>query len=143
MLNAVQCCRPDAVAQKRLLDEAAGLAASWQDLNAEQLRAILRVLVTKVQVHSDRVDLTLDQMGVALWLNAEANPQQPSHPSEYDCERHLMVLSVPARLKRTGIGIDLWLMMDQNRRTSIPSWSVFCSEPTPYAPACLRSPAYH
>ena len=107
VLNAVQCSRPDAVAQKRLLDEAARLAASWQDLNAEQLRAILRVLVTKVQVHSDRVDMTLDQMGVALWLNAETNPQQPSHPSEHDCERHLMALSVPARLKRTGIEMRL------------------------------------
>ena len=107
MLNAVQCCRPDAVAQKRLLDEAAGLAASWQDLNAEQLRAILRTLVTKVQIHSDRVDVTLDQKGVALWLNAKANPQQPTHPSEYDCERHLMVLSIPARLKRTGIEMRL------------------------------------
>ena len=107
VLNAVQCCRPDAVAQKRLLDEAARLAASWQDLNAEQLRAILRALVTKVQVHSDRIDVTLDQMGVALWLNAKANPQRPTHPSEYQCERHLMVLSVPARLKRTGIEMRL------------------------------------
>jgi site-specific DNA recombinase len=28
-------------------------------------------------------------------------------------------------------------------RTSIPSWSAFFSGPTPYAPACSRSPAYH
>ena len=74
MLNAVQCRGPDAVAQKRLLDEAARLAAGWQDLDAEQLRALLRAMVTKVQVHSDRVDVTLDQMGVALWLNAKDQP---------------------------------------------------------------------
>ena len=42
VLNAVQCCGPDAVAQKTLLDEAARLAAGWQDLDAEHLRAILR-----------------------------------------------------------------------------------------------------
>ena len=65
VLNAVQCRRPDAVTQKTLLDEAARLAASWQDLDAERLRALLRAMVTKVQVHSDRVDVTLDQMGVA------------------------------------------------------------------------------
>ena len=103
MLNAVQCCGPDAVAQKTLLDEAARLAAGWQDLDAEQLRALLLAIVTKVQVHSDRIDVTLDQMGVALWLNAKADKQQPAHPGGYDRERHLTVLTIRARLKRTGI----------------------------------------
>src|SRR5262249_47465409 len=56
MLIAVQCCQPDAVAQKRLIGEAARLAATWQDLNAEQLHAIYRALLTRVQIHSDRVE---------------------------------------------------------------------------------------
>ena len=102
MLNAVQCRGPDAVAQKRLLEEAARLAASWQELDAERLRAILRALVTKVQVHSDRVDVTLDQMGVALWLNAKDQPR-PIRAGGNDRERYLTVLTIPARLKRTGI----------------------------------------
>ena len=72
VLNAIQCCGSNAVAQKRLLGEAARLAGSWQDLDADQLRAILRAVVTRVQVHSDRVDVTLDQMGVAFWLNGKA-----------------------------------------------------------------------
>ena len=75
MLNAVQCCRPDAVAQKRLIGEAARLAATWQDLNAEQLRAIFRALLTRVQVHSDRVEVTLDNMGIPLWVDAKHQPQ--------------------------------------------------------------------
>ena len=103
VLNAVQCRGPDAVAQKTLLDEAARLAAGWQDLDAEHLRALLLAMVTKVQVHSDRIDVTLDQMGVALWLNAKADKQQPAHPGGYDRERHLTVLTIRARLKRTGI----------------------------------------
>ena len=49
VLNAVQCHGPDAVAQKTLLDEAARLAAGWQDLDAEHLRAILLAIVTKVR----------------------------------------------------------------------------------------------
>jgi site-specific DNA recombinase len=102
VLNAVQCNGPDAVAQKSLLDEAARLASSWQELDAEQLCAILRAVVTRVQVHSDRVDITLDQMGVALWLKGK--DQKPSaRPSGDDRERHLTVLTIPARLKRTGI----------------------------------------
>ncbi len=31
--------------------------------------------------------------------------------------------------------------MDRSRRTSIPSWSVFSSGPTPYAPACFEEPS--
>ncbi len=103
VLNAVQCGGPDAVAQKTLLDEAARCAGGWQDLDAERLRALLLAVVTRVLVHSDRIDVTLDQMGVALWLNAKAGKHQPAHPGGCDRERHLMVLTIRARLKRTGI----------------------------------------
>jgi DNA invertase Pin-like site-specific DNA recombinase len=106
MLNAVQFHEPDAVAQKRILDQAARHAASWQELAKERLRAILRAMVKGVQVHSDQVDVTLDQMGVALWLNAKDRPQF-AHPGGDDRERHLMVLTIPARLKRTGIAMRM------------------------------------
>jgi site-specific DNA recombinase len=101
VLNAVQCHEPDAVVQKRLLDEAARHAASWQEFDTEQLRAILRAVVTGVQVHSDRVEMTLDQKGVVLWLKGKEEQHQPVHLG--DRERHLTVLTIPARLKRTGI----------------------------------------
>jgi site-specific DNA recombinase len=106
VLNAVQCLGPDAVTHKRVLDEAARLAASWQDLDAERLRPILRAVVTRVQVHSDRVEVTLDQMGVAMWLNAKDQPR-PVRAGGNDRERYLTVLTIPARLKRTGIEMRL------------------------------------
>ena len=106
VLNAVQCCRPEAVAQRRLMDEAARLAASWQELDAEQLHAILRGLVTRVQVHADRVEVTLDQTGVVLRLNAK-DQQRPAHAGRDDRERNLTVLTIPARLKRAGIEMRL------------------------------------
>jgi hypothetical protein len=104
VLNAVQCLGPDAFTQKRLLDEAARLAASWQE-DAERLRPILRAVVTRVQVHSDRVEVTLDPMGVALWLSGKDQPQS-THRSG-DGEWHLTVLTIPAQLKRTGIEMKL------------------------------------
>jgi hypothetical protein len=102
ILNAIQCCDLDAVAQKKLLDEAARLAARWHDLGAEDLRALLLAFITRVQVHSDRIDVTLDQTGLALCLGAQPDKRQPAHP-ECDREQHLMILTVRARLKRTGI----------------------------------------
>jgi hypothetical protein len=52
---------------------------------------------------SVRQRVTLDQMGVALWLNPKTDKQQPFHPGACDRERHLTVLTIRARLKRTGI----------------------------------------
>ena len=113
VLNASHCCGSDVVAQKRLLEAAARLAATWQDLTAEHLRAILRTMVTKVQVHSDRVDVTLDQMGVAMWLHAKDQPR-PTGAGGND--RELTVLTIPARLKRTGI--EMRLVVDDGTEPS-------------------------
>jgi DNA invertase Pin-like site-specific DNA recombinase len=107
VLNAVECLWPDAVAQNRLLDEAAQRAGYWQELDAERLRRSLRAVVTGVQVHSDRVDVTLDPKGFALWLNVKEDQQQSAGPGEDDREPHLTVLTIPARLKRTGIEMRL------------------------------------
>jgi site-specific DNA recombinase len=63
-------------------------------------------MVTKVQVHPDRVDVTLDQMGVASWLNTKDRPR-PIRAGGNDHERYLTVLTIPARLRRTGIEMRL------------------------------------
>jgi hypothetical protein len=106
VLNAVECCEPDLIAQKRLLNEGGRLATGWQSLDAKQLRAILRAIVTRVRVHSDRIEVTLDQMGAALWLNAK-DQERPIHAGGDDRERYLTVVTIPAQLKRTGIEMKM------------------------------------
>jgi hypothetical protein len=50
--------------------------------------------------------MTLDQMGLARWLNGK--DQKPSaRLGEDDRERYLAVSTIPARLKRTGIEMRL------------------------------------
>jgi site-specific DNA recombinase len=105
VLNAVEYCEPDLIAQKRLLNEARRLATDWS-LDAEQSRAILRAIVTRVRVHSDRIELTLDQMGAALRLNAK-DQERPIHAGGDDRERYLTVVTIPARLKRRGIEMKM------------------------------------
>jgi hypothetical protein len=82
------------------------LATGWQSLDAKQLRAILRAIVTRVRVHSDRIEVTLDQMGAALWLNAK-DQERPIHAGGDDRERYLTVVTIPAQLKRTGIEMKM------------------------------------
>jgi len=132
VLNAVQCCRPDAVAQKRLLDEAAQLASSWQDLPAQRLRSILRAVVVRVQVCSNQIEVTLNQMGVALWLNGK-DPREPAYASGDDRERRLTSLTIPAQLKRTGI--EMRLVVDDGSEPSN------VGQPGPSSPCHSRAPA--
>jgi site-specific DNA recombinase len=106
VLNALPRGEPDVIAQKRLLSAAARLAASWQTLDAEQLRALLRTIVRKAQVHADRIEVTLDQMAAVLWLNPK-DQQEPSKPTGDGRKGHLTMLTIPARLKRVGIGMRM------------------------------------
>jgi site-specific DNA recombinase len=99
LLNADFCSEPDIGAQKGLLAEAAELAASWQSLDAMRVRAILSTMVRKVQVHADRVDVTIDQRAAASLLSGQ--------PGAHDRERRLIVLKIPARLKRAGIEMKM------------------------------------
>jgi len=50
----------------------------------------LLAMVTKVQNHSDRIDVTLDQGSVALWLNSKADKQQAARPDGHDLGRELI-----------------------------------------------------
>jgi site-specific DNA recombinase len=104
VLTAVQCLGPDAVTHKRLLDAAAQFAASWPELDAERLRAVLLALLTRVQVRSDRVEVTLDQKDVAMWLSGRDQPTQSTLSGGGD---DVKVLTIPARLKRAGIEMKL------------------------------------
>jgi site-specific DNA recombinase len=51
--------------------------------------------------------VTLNQIGVAQWLNAKADKKQTAYPGRCDRERYLMVLTIRARLKRTGIEMSM------------------------------------
>ena len=91
-----------------------------------------RAIVTKLQVHSDRVNVTLDQMSGASWLNTK--DQRDLRAGRNDRERYMTILTIPARLKSTGI--EMRLVVDDGFEPAkvILVWSVSCSEPTSYTP---------
>jgi site-specific DNA recombinase len=95
------------LAQRRCPEEASGrgcAACLWlAGSRCWHLRALLIVLVTKVQVHADRIEVTLDQMGIARVLDAADSSPQPAHLGGDDRERQPEVLTIRARLKRMGI----------------------------------------
>ena len=82
-----------AIRQARLVREAKNLASALGDLTAPDLRTRLATLVNRVQVLRDRVEIALDRSALlSLDGGAGTIPMDP------------IVLTVEARLSRTGIG---------------------------------------
>jgi site-specific DNA recombinase len=97
MLAAISARVSEAADQKHLLERAAELAATWPDLAPTRSRLILLAMVARVEVHAERVDIHVRTSRVSDILLG----QDPA--SIVAEEAGLVVLSVPARLRRTGM----------------------------------------
>jgi hypothetical protein len=100
VLQAIQHGAFDAVTQKRLIERARDFAK--QDLGIEGLRAFMRSSIVSVQVHADRIDIMLDQYQVCRCLDETPKQLEPIDNAQPEAHRPLTMLSIPARLKRTG-----------------------------------------
>jgi DNA invertase Pin-like site-specific DNA recombinase len=105
ILNAISKSRHDAPAQKRVRDAAASLSERWDRLPAESLHDLLRSIIVRAQVYADRIDLDVDSAKLASRLlnDGKGDTSQKLHAVEDGEEEHLITLSIPARLKRTGM----------------------------------------
>jgi site-specific DNA recombinase len=104
VLNAIAPHVPDGAEQKRLIDAAARLAQGWAGLTPSGLRAHLRGLVARIDVHADRVDIHLDPAHLPGDLDGETPHPRTSTPTN---AAGLLTLSVPARLKRAGMEMKM------------------------------------
>jgi DNA invertase Pin-like site-specific DNA recombinase len=105
ILNAISRRQYDAPAQKRLRDAAASLSVRWGGLPAESLHDLLRSIIVRAQVHADRIELHVDSARLARRLLNDGNGDvsYDSQAVKDGEEEHLITLSMPARLKRTGM----------------------------------------
>lgn len=95
--------------QKRLRDAVAALSARWESMPTEGLHELMRSVLARTQVYSDRVDLEVDPAAlVRLLLNESGGEEtgiggRASTPAADRAETHSIMLIIPARLKRTGM----------------------------------------
>ena len=90
-----------ATEQKSIVDRAA--AWSSTGLASADLRAFLLRAVSRIQVHAETIEITLDTPGLISWLSEGSEPSgmgegAPSSPT---------ILTVPLRLNRTGLEMRL------------------------------------
>ena len=103
LFDAVQELGLSATEQKEVIAQAA--ESSLTNLAAEELRAFLLAAVSRVQVHADRIEIALDTSGLMRWLSGGS----AEHTSAVTggTEHARPILTIPARLKRTGLEMRL------------------------------------
>ncbi|MAF49868.1 MAG: recombinase family protein, partial [Rhodospirillaceae bacterium] len=95
----------DVAVKERFFGRATDLAERWSDLGPAEVRTILLTFVSRVDVHEETVDITINAGRIANVL--QGDPIGLSGMSGKGWEAEHLKLSVPARLKRAGLGIKM------------------------------------
>jgi site-specific DNA recombinase len=119
ILQAIQHAAFDAVTQKRLIERARDLAAGEHDGGPEGLRAFMGSSIVRVQVHVDRIDILLERDRVRRCLDNTAKQTEPIDNGQPEANRPVTVLSIPARLKRTGK--EMRIIVDDGSEPTTPN----------------------
>jgi site-specific DNA recombinase len=86
---------PDPSAQHRLIVRAGEIGKSWPELSGLRQRAFLTVLIERIEVGADQIDIHFRPARLGALLDLAATPL----PSATD---ETQILSVPVRLRRCG-----------------------------------------
>jgi site-specific DNA recombinase len=122
ILDMVQNYASDAELQKQLIVGWECAVASWPNLGADEIRAFVVAVISRVQVHADRVEIALDPIK-ALRSLTQAGGDKPiiTHvPTEGN--RLGVTLTVPARLRRAGK--EMRIIVDGDTRPRTPDSSL-------------------
>ena len=74
------------------------------ELAAQELRAFLLAAVSRIQVQAESIEISLDASALIHWLSDEGLGQTTMPRT---APEHLVTLTIPARLKRTGLEMRL------------------------------------
>jgi DNA invertase Pin-like site-specific DNA recombinase len=91
---------PDPSAQQRLGARAAEIGRQWSELPPARTRAVLTAMIERVEVRVDQVDIHLRLTGLTALFDIAV-------PSQSMLDEETLILSVPARLRRTGMKISM------------------------------------
>jgi site-specific DNA recombinase len=91
--------------QERLTALAADLTERWHELSPAEVRSILLALLARIEIHEEKVDITINSMRIVDVLQNDPMdlPQVIGEGQKAD----RLKISVPAKLKRTGLGIKM------------------------------------
>jgi len=114
LADTLGACIETAGEQQRMLQRAAGIAMTWANLPATQLRAIVPKLVRRITVARGRVDIEISRRGLCRLLSGEPGGTELAGTED----DHPLLLSFSMRLCRIGQGKRL--VIDAAARPGIP-----------------------
>ena len=101
--DALDARIPDAAEQEQLIERAAELGRTWRKRPVVEQRVMISSLLARIDIGADRIDIHLDRARLAALLRGDQRRRHVTQ-SEPGPATDTIVLSVPARLKRAGIG---------------------------------------
>jgi site-specific DNA recombinase len=102
MLDIIQSHTSDAATQKRLMVGIEQCVATWSELRADDVRKFMLSIAARIQVHADRIEISLNLIRLARWLGRTDDHAEPTAETQSGTDGHFVTLTIPARLKRTG-----------------------------------------
>ena len=99
----------DPSAHAALITSAKAITKRWPELKPHQAKAYLNALLQRVIVESGRIVIEIDceRAMATLLAGPEALPPKRSRHDRPSAAEHLIILEVPAVLKRAGLGMAL------------------------------------
>ncbi|MFV0369509.1 MAG: recombinase family protein [Hyphomicrobiaceae bacterium] len=91
------------VARKALIDQAACVAQRWPELSASEKRGILGACLSRVEVRAETIEMTIHPLRLLEAIRRKPSPCRSDLPDQGPST----VLTIPARVKRTGVANKL------------------------------------
>ncbi len=84
----------------RIVQEAQKFAGGWPELDAEAKRAMLQHLIQRITIRQDVIEIECRPASITALLGSAGSHQHSNEPEQDDQPN--LILTVPARLKRSG-----------------------------------------
>ena len=108
--------------RKSLIERAASLASKWPNLRPVQRRAILQVLVARIDLRRETIDITFRPTMLTDIVNSEPNCQRLA--ASVSSSAPTQLLSVPATVKRVGMEMKLLIQPEAGAARRQPDRSL-------------------
>jgi DNA invertase Pin-like site-specific DNA recombinase len=102
MLDIIQSHALDAATQKRLMNNLGQCMTTWAALKSDDVRKFMLSIVARIQVHAERIDISLNQTNLARWLGRIDGHGESFAETEPAADDRFVTLIIPVRLKRVG-----------------------------------------
>ena len=101
MLDIIQSHASDAATQKMLIEALKQYMATWPELKLDDIRKFMLSIVPHIQVHADRIDISVNPNNLPRWFDRSGGHVKRSATTMSDNDR-IVSLTIPIRLKRVG-----------------------------------------